>query len=422
MKILEIYVGRFGPFEDRRVGLFSPGLTLVRGNNEEGKTTLLEMVRALLFGFRERSARNPYIPPKGGGRMGALEIEGIDGSRWRVERAEGPRGGRVRVLSAQGMECSTDVLMDMLHRTDRHLFESVFAFGLKELQEIESLHSKEVQGRIMGAAAGTGVVSPVDVWRKLMEQARFLFKPSGKTQPVGRAARVLDDLEVEIQQIRNLPARYAELSRHRKEALLKREEARCQLASVQEDCARCQKLVNLEQTWKELLKVDAQIREFEPAAHFPPDGVRRLEETLKRIRTSQGLVEGLETRIREADKERNRPIPDEEIIRFWPEIDALAQRAAALGSLPDELGKAQGKEAAEHQNMKAALNDAGDGWDQERALEFDASASTEQAVIKWESQLREAQDELRRCRERLESAATEYLQKERALDAVPGPR
>lgn len=416
MRIVEIYVGRFGSFEDRRVGPFGPGLTLVRGNNEEGKTTLVELVRALCFGFRERSAPNPYIPRQGGGRMGALEVEGIDGSLWRIERAEGPRGGRVTVLSAQRSESSLDVLLDLLHRTDRRLFESVFAFGLKELEEIESLHSKEVQGRIMGAAAGTGNASPVDIWRKLMEQARGLFKPAGKTQPVGRAIRALYDVEAEIHKIRNLPAQYAALSREREEAWRKREEARDQLARVQENLVRCQKLANMEPAWRELLKVEAHIKELEPAAYFPPDGTRRLEEILGRIRSSREMVEALNARIGELQKELDRPIPHLEIIPLWPEIDALAQRATALASLPDEMGKAQGKEASDYQNIIAALNAAGDGWEQERALRFDASASTEQLVIKWESRLREAQENSRRGQDRLESAANAFLQKKRAME------
>ncbi|MBW2306777.1 MAG: AAA family ATPase [Deltaproteobacteria bacterium] len=411
-----MYVGRFGSIEDRRVGPFGYGLTLVRGNNEEGKTTLLELVRAVLFGFRERSAPNPYIPAHGGGRMGALEVVGVDGACWRIERSEGPRGGRVRILSAQGSESPPEALPNLLHRTDRHLFESVFAFGLKELQEVESLHSKEVQGRIMGAAAGTGAVSPVDVWRKLTEQSRALYRPAGRTQPVGRANRALDEAEAEIQQIRTVPARYAESSRQRQEAWMEREQVRHQLAKAQEDFARCQKLADLQASWEEFQKAGAHIKELEPAANFPPDGLRRLEEIIRRIRSSRELTEELESRLRTIQEERNRLIPNQEITRFRSDIDELADRAVALSGLPDELTKARGNDAAEHRNMIAALNAIGNGWDQEQALNFDASSSVEQVVIEWESRLREAEENLRRCRERFESAETTVLQKKRTLE------
>ncbi len=409
-------MGRFGSIEDRRVGPFGSGLTLVRGNNEEGKTTLLELVRAVLFGFRERSAPNPYIPPHGGGRMGAMEVVSVDGTRWRLERTEGPRGGRVRVLSANGLESPTDALLNLLHRTDRYLFESVFAFGLKELQEIESLHSKEVQGRIMGAAAGTGAVSPVDVWRRLMGQSRTLFKRAGKTQPVGRATIVLDNVEAEVQQIRNLPARYEEMSRQRHETWRNREQARNQLAKAQEELAQCQKMANLQASWEKLLKVDEHIKELEPASNFPPDGVRRLQEILQRIRSSRKLVDELEARQQALQKKLDRPISHQEIIRFWPEIDALANRAAALSGLPDELAKALGKDATEYKNMVASLNAIGEGWDLNRALNFDASSSVEQMVIDWEDRMREAGENLRQCRERFELSETIVLQKKRALE------
>ena len=50
MRIEEIYVDGFGLMQGKSLAP-TPGLTLIRGLNEAGKTTLLAFVRAILFGF-----------------------------------------------------------------------------------------------------------------------------------------------------------------------------------------------------------------------------------------------------------------------------------------------------------------------------------------------------------------------------------
>ena len=50
MRIDEIHVDGFGLLRDRRIEP-APGLTVIRGENEAGKSTLLAFIRAILFGF-----------------------------------------------------------------------------------------------------------------------------------------------------------------------------------------------------------------------------------------------------------------------------------------------------------------------------------------------------------------------------------
>lgn len=56
MKLKEIYAEEFGCLSDRH---FTPGegLTLIEGENESGKSTLLALIRFLFYGFRGKTAR-----------------------------------------------------------------------------------------------------------------------------------------------------------------------------------------------------------------------------------------------------------------------------------------------------------------------------------------------------------------------------
>ena len=55
MRIRELDIESFGVFRDRQMR-FDPGLQIIYGPNEAGKTTLLQLIRQLLFGFPHRNA------------------------------------------------------------------------------------------------------------------------------------------------------------------------------------------------------------------------------------------------------------------------------------------------------------------------------------------------------------------------------
>src|SRR5688572_11543322 len=56
MRIESLLIERYGIHTDRRFE-FEPGLQVMYGPNEAGKTTLLQLIRDLFFGYRDR---HPY--------------------------------------------------------------------------------------------------------------------------------------------------------------------------------------------------------------------------------------------------------------------------------------------------------------------------------------------------------------------------
>ncbi len=51
MNIRELHVEGFGRWNALSLRGFTPGLNVIYGPNESGKTTLLELVRTVLYGF-----------------------------------------------------------------------------------------------------------------------------------------------------------------------------------------------------------------------------------------------------------------------------------------------------------------------------------------------------------------------------------
>ena len=79
MKIRALEVDGFGVWSGLKLDNLSEGLSVFFGPNEAGKTTLMQFVRSVLYGFT--SQRGRYLPPLRGGRPGgSLHVAGPNGS------------------------------------------------------------------------------------------------------------------------------------------------------------------------------------------------------------------------------------------------------------------------------------------------------------------------------------------------------
>ncbi|KIL38254.1 hypothetical protein SD70_27665 [Gordoniibacillus kamchatkensis] len=93
MRLTRIQVDGFGALRDASFELEGT-LTVVYGRNEAGKSTLMNFVRYVLFGFPSRASGAPRYEPAGaglhGGALGVVDGAGNFGV-WNVMKA--PAGG-----------------------------------------------------------------------------------------------------------------------------------------------------------------------------------------------------------------------------------------------------------------------------------------------------------------------------------------
>ena len=143
-----IRIGQYGAFSDYDVGPFKPGLNVVYGPNEAGKSTIASFVGGVLFGWEEaRGVRNTYRPQEGH-RSGSLVFRDAD--------AEGPAddGGQASVVSrghnADGLLGDVGIVSDIDHAT----YRTMFYLTSEELRSLRN--TSDVTARLLTAGAGTG--------------------------------------------------------------------------------------------------------------------------------------------------------------------------------------------------------------------------------------------------------------------------
>jgi len=160
VRVTGLSVDGFGVFCAHEIRDLPPGLTVLYGPNEAGKSTLLAFLRGVLFGFpRPAKNRRAFYPPLAGGRHGGRVFLETGAGVIAIEREVG-RPARISLASGTDplADLSDAEFQQLIGGVDAQTFRTVFAFSLDELRDFDSLTGEQVRARIF--AAGVGGAGP----------------------------------------------------------------------------------------------------------------------------------------------------------------------------------------------------------------------------------------------------------------------
>ncbi len=157
MRISGFHVDGFGTLADFGIEDLSPGLVILSGPNEAGKSTLLDFLTGTLFGFPSRRDNPRFRAPVRGGRHGGwltlreASDQHDDAAFWRVERYAQPRR-ELAIRRPGGGAASEEDLRHALGGADEALFRAVFAVDLTDLGSAEAVTRDEVRELLFSAS------------------------------------------------------------------------------------------------------------------------------------------------------------------------------------------------------------------------------------------------------------------------------
>ena len=256
------HIDGFGIWCNQTFDSLDPGLNIFFAANEGGKTTLMNFVRAMLYGFRSsRSRHGPrYEPLRGGKHGGYLEIHD-DGKTFRITRTEdGSSPGDLQITDESGKELSKpkDTLTKFLNGTSRELYEDVFAFGLSTLQGF--LGNDE----ILKAGMATSGIEPRGFQKRLEKEGDKYFRKNhrGKSREVHDLLADIGELQTEIKHLEERPKDYSRL-------LEKRESLKVDLVDLDDELKKRRDKVktaelhkNAWPSYKDLLNAESALKAF----------------------------------------------------------------------------------------------------------------------------------------------------------------
>ena len=182
MKITDLQIDGFGVWKGLAAEKLSDNLTVFCGDNEAGKTTMMQFCRAMMFGFSNERLEK-YTPPVYGGLAGgSLEVSSTEGA-FEVQRFVDPNrhsdpvGDLIVTDLADGTVHGRARLNHLMSDIDESIFVNVFAIGLQEIQELNALNGTAAAEQLYRLTSGMDRVSLVDVMRDQSNRRNKIWSP-----------------------------------------------------------------------------------------------------------------------------------------------------------------------------------------------------------------------------------------------------
>ncbi|TVQ96751.1 MAG: hypothetical protein EA399_15205 [Desulfovibrionales bacterium] len=284
MKIHRLELAAYGHFTGHCLDFFSskPGLHVVYGANEAGKSTALRAIRALLYGIEARTTDNFQHEYKNLLIGGTLQNR--DGRKltfWRRKRNVGD------LLDTERQVIDQRVLDDFLHGIDESLFATLFGIDHETLVS-GGKAILEQQGDVGQAlfSAGVGLASLHGIISRLEQESADLFKLSGSKPELNQAIKRHAELKSAMRALCLVGSEWKKQQRAFEALSEKLAETERIRQSVRTELER---LIRLQRALPHMAKRD-QLREICMAltgvANLPDDFGLRVQQALERNRAA----------------------------------------------------------------------------------------------------------------------------------------
>ncbi len=418
MWIEQVFIERFGLCDGWSIPDLTPGLTLLIGPNEAGKSSVLEFIRSVFFGFRTRNPRvNTYEPPDGTARSGWLKVRLASGELLRIQRVERPgtKEGTLTVWDESENSVAPSIVPLFRPGMDRKLYENLFAFDLDKMRHLDK---QTLRGRIVSAVLGSLDVNPLDVARKLDERIKLLGKRS-KRDPEALCAiqSKIDELNKRLKTLAQKPALYARLRADLDAVETRRNKMAAEIEDADRLLQQLTLIVRYEKEWKRLVALDKELAELVDVAAFPADGVSRLDRILDRKRETQEAVAHREQDLARVLERLHHTVPNRLLLENSDRIHALARQARGLSERPAAMEELRAALGQANTRLDQELSELGRGWTRVTLTDSDPSLILEQRIRSfadsWQSYRERIRDVETRARESAD--ALERLEQKIAL-------
>jgi uncharacterized protein YhaN len=358
MKVRDIQIDGFGVWSGLAVDSLPEGMTVFYGPNEAGKTTLMNFLRTMFYGFTtERRGR--YLPAVYGGKPGgAIRVTGPGGGYEIARRAtlNDPNVmGQLTVTSSDGITQGQHRLTSLLGSVDESIFTNVFAIGLRELQELSTLDDTAAADELYKLSSGLDRVSLVDVIRQLRAaRTQLVANDSDAAQMPSMFAR-REKLRDEIEQLTLRGRRWGELAAHRRNQQNEIDELKLRIEQWELEAKTIETAMQVREPWFERDGLRGRLESLHARVELPDDALAKLRDLQSQIEDKRRQIQSI-IEQRKSIRKRADDLPvNRNVLALASKIDAAAEQGPWITQLQKQI---QRLESELQQTQDQLLDDA----------------------------------------------------------------
>ncbi|MHB8160267.1 MAG: AAA family ATPase, partial [Thermoleophilia bacterium] len=353
MRIKSLDLKAFGPFTGRSIEFDTkePGLHVIFGPNEAGKSSSLRALKALLYGFPERTSDN--FQHANDQLLVGGTIEGIEGQELVFSRRKKRKGD---LLGVDGDPMDPGNLATFLHGIEPALFESLYGIDHKTLVAggEDILAQKGEIGQAL-FAAGTGISSLKKILDSLEAEAGELFKERGSKQQINKALNEHKELKKIIKGTSLLPGKWKEHQKRFRDAeatYIRLEEESGQKRAEVHRLERLNKaipeLAALENLQEQMIKLGDVVA-------LPPEFSEQLREAEQRIRDIKLQIGNNQDRRKKLQEKQDGISLNQALFDHADTVEDLHQRLGEYRKGQQDRSRLDGRRIAHRQDAQALV-------------------------------------------------------------------
>ena len=418
MKFEEIYIDGFGIFHDYHIKNLTSGLTIFIGPNEAGKSTILSFQKRILFGFPDRRSKlNLYPPLAGGNHGGRLIVSAGDNTRYIIERYS--KGANdVKVILPDGSTGGTTELSNLLGHANKDIFENIYAFGLTELQDFETLNSEAVKERIYSAGAGIGAISLSEVQKNLETEAGKLFKKRGSKPEINALFNEIKNIDSKLREIKKDTQNFDKLHKELEEITMEIANVEQKRNQIRTKFNHTTNLITVWDDWRKIQEAKEHLQKIPEIENFPESGIEMLERNLEKIDELNENISEKNERLEKNKIQKSQIKIDEKLLSNKEKILELQKGQDKYISAVGDLPALEEKLKREKEDLKELLHEIGPDWNEEKLSNFDISIPIKETVRKKHNTLEEAREKIRDTEKELQRIEQNIKNIEGEIDEV----
>jgi len=381
MRISRLHLRAYGHFTDLGLNFGpAPGLHVIYGDNESGKSTTLRALSSVLFGYPHHAV-DAFKHNVNDIAIGA-DLIAHDGRTVSFVRK---RTGKNKLVDSGGAPLDESAVTAFLGGITQDVFERVFALDHPRLR----LHADALlsEGGGLGftlAEAGAGVAGLKAALDRLTDRRRDLFLPTGKKK-LNELFRRIADLKKEARDRTVSPEAYKKLRKQLEDVAGEIAAARARQRIVAGNIERLRRIERNLPRRAEHMALTERLRELESVPLLPSDATeKRVRAQSERHAAEQALQTAGEAR---ADLESRiaTTIVDTRLLAEREEIERLAERRAWISKAMEDQPRKEFERDQHLRSVASLLKQAelGDTMDDlDRILPSTVKRSTIAALAK----------------------------------------
>jgi uncharacterized protein YhaN len=358
MKIRDIQIDGFGVWSGLSVDSMPDGMTVFYGPNEAGKTTLMNFLRTMFYGFTAER-RQRYLPPVHGGKPGgAIRVTGPGGGYEIARRAtlnDPTIAGQLTVTSSDGITQGQHRLTSLLGNVDESIFTNVFAIGLRELQELSTLDDTAAADELYKLSSGLDRVSLVDVIRQLRASRAHMAAANDDQAQLHSLLMRREKLRDEIEQHTLRGRRWGELAAHRRNQQNEIDELKQRIAQWEVEAKSIEVSLQVREPWFHREQLRNQLTQLHARVDLPDDAMKNLGDIQVQIDDKKRQIQSLVDQRRAVRKRADDLPVNRSILALSSKIDAAAEQGPWISQLQKQI---QRLESELRQTQEQLIEDA----------------------------------------------------------------